>query len=220
MKQLLNFILLLLFVFISLSSIFAQNQERLIEDWDEGKVIFSALRDNNLFLQRSVRGGNNTKAIQLTASIRSNIVDLEKAWGNTPTPISFFKSLALNAKLLEELTKKDLSENKNLEVLQDVADDLRIKAAHCKAFGWANNAKVSVNTKRNDGTVVSGQEVFFVSFGKAKNRKNWKRFSQLSSPTNEESLTPGVWMMRIKNGEASKFEIGEKVTLSVDLIVP
>ncbi len=184
------------------------------------------LAANALAVQTSV-AATNGKAPDLLTSIRTSTTFLRDRWTHSmqhpPVPKTYIDSLQLDADTLGTLPARKLSDQDTNAILQDVADDLEVKAAHCKASpkGWASVITVSVNTVKQ-GNPVAGMEVWYVPKGWADVPDRWTRCSKLSSPAVAGQLPPGKYMLRVASGQPVPVKVGGngKDEQSVDLLVP
>lgn len=222
MKNLTKLSFLLLFMLAHIPCALAQPQQETVA-WGDFEPVLVGLASKASDIQKAL-GKEDTKTTQLLDSIKSSVQVLLREWGRDVSdgPKSYYLGLTSNDELLKNVLEKKFSNAQALKVLQSVADDLRIKAAHCvkSEGGWATLINAIVTTKK-DGKVVTEHEVWFVQLGWADAPERWERFPKLSSPT-EKSLAPGIYMMRVKNGESTPIEIGGdgKNQQGVDLIAP
>jgi hypothetical protein len=194
--------------------------------WKAAERPFTDLAENAGTLQSAMAATNDTAA-NLLASIRVSTQFLRDRWTHSlehqPVPKSYLESLQLDADILKNLPARKLSDHNANAILRDVADDLAIKAAHCKASikGWASVIAISINTLKQ-GNPVTGLEVWYVPKGWADVPERWMRCSKLSSPALAGLLPPGNYMLRIAAGEPVPVRVGGdgKDMQSIDLLVP
>ena len=194
--------------------------------WRAAERPFDDLARNTATIQTSLPAANG-KSADLLASILASTTFLRDRWTHSlehqPIPNTYVDSLQLDADTLASLPAKKLSDQDLNAILQDVADDLEVKAAHCKASpkGWASVITVNVNTIRQ-GNPVAGMEVWYVPKGWADVPDRWTRCSKLSSPAVAGQLPPGKYMLRVANGQPVPVKVGGngKDEQSVDLLVP
>jgi hypothetical protein len=196
--------------------------------WKEGIRPFSQLSGSARDLARILPEFDP----DLMKSIGESIEFLRQQWMGNPDaadiPKAYFASLQLDAdqlsRVLDSADQRTPADEKTREILQDVADDLQIKASHCKSSssGWASLIRVDISTLKADGSVVKGLEVWYVPKGWAAAADRWTRCRNLSSPATTEKLPPGKYMLRVANGEARAFRIGGdgKDVQIVELLVP
>jgi hypothetical protein len=191
-------------------------------DWSTFGSLLGSIRSRASDLKQGQE--IDAKAAELLDGITSNVQVLLTQWGKDVSdgPQAYYAGLAGDDDLLKNLLDKKPPKVQMQKVLQAVADDLRIKAAHCvkSPEGWAALIKVVVITRKG-GKVVPEYEVWFVPLGWADVVERWQRFPKLSSPT-ENPLAPGVYMMRASNGASVRIEIGGdgKNQHEIDLIAP
>ena len=194
--------------------------------WRSAERPLDGLAQDVVSAQASL-SATNAKGADLLASILASTKFLRDRWTHSldhqPIPKSYVDSLQLDADTLGSLPAKRLSDPDLNLILQDVADDLEVKAAHCKASpkGWASVITVSVNTVKQ-GSPVAGMEVWYVPKGWADVPDRWIRCSKLSSPAPAGQLPPGKYMLRVASGPPVPVKVGGngKDEQSVDLLVP
>jgi hypothetical protein len=202
--------------------------------WREAKGPFSILSDDAANLAHSsIVAGNQSKTAgpkfdpKLIKSIRENTDFLQQRWAadvqHGGIPKDYLAGLQLDAERLRGVVAAATVTEKTNGILQDVADDLQIKASHCKSSskGWASLISVDINTLKRDGSVVKGLEVWYVLKGWAGVSDRWTRCRKVSSPASAGKLSPGKYVMRIADGEPRVVQIGGdgKDTQSIDLLV-
>jgi hypothetical protein len=198
--------------------------------WGEAEVPLEQIESIAEGLHPNNTGTSNPDRINpvLLQSILKDTAFLNSRWHlnkGEPIPRDYVASLTLDADQIAWTKENGIKDsNKTINViLQNVADDLRIKASHCEASarGWASLITVSINTVKADRTAISGLEVWYVPKGWADFKDRWNRCRTLSSPS-AQNLAPGLYMMRVSNGDAVPVPIGGdgKDTTSVDLLVP
>jgi len=194
--------------------------------WRAATRPFDELAENASVVQISMAAGNE-RAANLLASIQASTKFLRDRWTHSmqhqPIPKTYVESLQLDADTLGGLVARKLNAADAIAILQDVADDLEIKAAHCKASpkGWASVISVNVNTIKQ-GNAIAGLEVWYVPKGWADVPDRWMRCAKLSSPAVAEQLPPGNYMVRVASGRPVPVKIGGngKDEQSVDLLAP
>jgi len=194
--------------------------------WRAAERPFDDLAQDAAAVRASLSSAN-TKAADVLASILASTTFLRDRWTHSlehpPIPKSYVDSLQLDADTLASLPARKLSDQDLNAILQDVADDLQVKAAHCKASpkGWASVITVNINTVRQ-GNPVAGMEVWYVPKGWADVPDRWTRCSKLSNPAVAGALPPGKYMLRVASGQPVPVKIGGngKDEQSVDLLVP
>jgi|ERR1700730_506998 len=202
--------------------------------WREATRPFSILSDDAANLANtSIAAANPSKTAgprfdaKLVESIRENTAFLQQRWAadtqHGGIPKDYLAGLQLDAEQLRGVVAAARATEKTNGILQDVADDLQVKASHCKSSskGWASLVSVDINTLKPDGSVVKGLEVWYVLKGWAESSDRWTRCRKVSSPASAGKLSPGKYMMRIANGEPRVVQIGGdgKDAQSVDLLV-
>lgn len=193
-------------------------------DWGTFGSLLNSIQSRASDLKQAQGQETDAKAAELLDGIKSSVQVLLTQWGKDVTdgPKAYYAGLTGDDELLKNLLDKKPPKAQTQKVLQAVADDLRIKAAHCvkSPEGWAALIKVVVVTRKG-GKVIPEHAVWFVPLGWADVVERWQRFPRLSSPT-ENPLPPGVYMMRASNGESVPIEIGGdgKNQQEVDLIAP
>lgn len=145
----------------------------------------------------------------LLTDIADDTMYLHDKWMSAkaePSPAIYKSALEVNKSLLEEVVNKGLSAEKALPILQDVRDDLRVKAEECKksSRGWDSLIELTIITVK-DLQPVSGYEVWFVPKGWADRPEKWERFPKLSSPSIKR-LAPGRYMFRLKKEVEARAE--------------
>lgn len=182
----------------------APPQEAVVQ-WEDYIDTFADLMNLHRALNRSL-GARDRRIKVLLEDISRDISFLRAEWrGNagSESPATYKASLEVNVALMSEVVKKKLPPKKALPVLQDVRDDLRVKAEDCRLNpqGWDALVEFTVHTKQAMQP-VSGYEVWFVPKGWADKPEKWARFSSLSSPT-AKPLAPGRYMIRLKKESAT-----------------
>jgi hypothetical protein len=167
----------------------------------------------------------------LIQSINESSDFLKEKWGTdstqTPIPRAYLESLELDSEQLSRAAQASKNEKVSREqlnaMLKDVAEDLAIKASHCKSSstGWASLITVEIRTLK-DQRPVAGLQVWYVPKGWADMPDRWTRCSKLSTPTSAGSLPPGLYMMRVEKGDPVPIRVGGdgKDTQSVELLAP
>ncbi len=194
--------------------------------WKSAERPLTDLNKNAFALQTSVAKSNHDAA-ELLISIRASTTFLRDRWTHSlehpPVPKSYVESLQLDADTLGGLTGRRLSDQNTNAILRDVADDLEIKVAHCKASlkGWASVISVNINTLKQ-GNPIAGLEVWYVPKGWADVPERWMRCPKLSSPATAGQLPPGKYMVRVAGAPAVPVTVGGsgKDEQSIDLLVP
>lgn len=199
---------------LGLASQIAEQEKVQMSDWKEAQRPLADLK--GLSYSWSSTDGLQ---VQWLISIRESTAFLHEKWGEFPRgpiPTAYLSSLRLDSDLLREVFHANESEPDDQQkehidrVLQNIAEDLAIKASHCKtsAKGWASLIWVDINTLRMDGSVVKGLEVWYVPLGWADVKDRWLRCLKLSSPASVGQLAPGKYMIRVEGGESVPVKIG------------
>ena len=111
----------------------------------------------------------------------------------------YVRSLRLAAELLRRKPPE--------QVVRDIAEDLLLKVEHCQALriGMGGRVKLTVNTRRGDGTVSNLQVRYLLKFYEIVKGAEPESFARLSSPT-DVSVAPGrywVWAVDPATGRSS-----------------
>ena len=181
-------------------------------------------------------GATNAETASLLRQIQTNAQFLEAKWDawfkdhNQPgqyNPVDYYLViLRADSRRLGDL-KKEKDGTKVLETVREVALDLQLKADNCRhsADGLGKDIRVKVHTKAGENE-VGGFEVFYVPRGMLDIRSAHERFPRLSSPTKEQTLSPGRYALWVKKktftSEPTVLSIGGngETELDVDLTVP
>jgi hypothetical protein len=146
-------------------------------------------------------------------------------WGEFVSA-AYQESLILDFKMLAHAAK-ERNKKKAYAIMGEVADDLKIKADHCRnsTRGLGKDVTVKVATKK-ENTVDPGWQIYYKfrihEFTEGYDRQ---RFSNLSSPAIQE-LPPGlyiIWAVKPGKPESKKdiVKVGEgKEVVDLDLLVP
>jgi hypothetical protein len=168
----------------------------------------------------------------LVHSIRESSNFLKQRWAEDPErkpiPKVYLESLELDASQISRAENASNDETVSRQqlnsMLKDVADDLEIKASHCKSSskGWASLISVEIKTLKADQSPAKGLAVWYVPKGWADTKDRWLRCSKLSTPTNAGNLPPGLYMLRVENFAPVPIRIGGdgKDTQTVELLAP
>ncbi|MEK6372634.1 MAG: hypothetical protein AABO58_08050 [Acidobacteriota bacterium] len=140
---------------------------------------------------------------------------LRQKWGETTTattPAQYAESLN---------DDRDALVGGDAEQMRAAAEDLHLKASHCRAGApWNELVTVQAHTKR-DGAPVPGKQVMVCRRGWANVPSKWRPLRKLSSPAVGE-LSPGTYVFRVGGEAPSTQKIGGdgRPTYDFDLVIP
>ena len=174
-------------------------------------------------------GTGNKRAVtvdispELVKSVQTSSEVLNEKWmanKGGSVPLAYVESIKLDSALLGKLPDLKNNQPQANAILRNTAEDLAVKAEHCRLSpnGWASLISVKVNTLKG-GKVVSGLEVWYVPRGWADVPEMWVRCASLSSPATVD-LPPGVYMLRVSDAQPITTKIGGdgKAEMGVDLV--
>jgi hypothetical protein len=197
---------------------------------------------------QKLRSDDSGPALYTTSTINGRQVLSENEVHTATITADYISSLHTDDELLRRLAESNVKSDELHQTLSDVKEDLEIKLSYLRAGQFVEVKTVSVatadpsetvttyesqigdvavvvKTKRGDGTVVPGYEVYYVEKGLAKDpSRPPKSFATLST-TDSQKLPPGAYFMwTVKGGKKTSprlVPIGSKGSPeSVDLSVP
>ena len=198
-------------------------------------ALWRSLKMNTDSLLKTV-GATNAEAALLLRQMQTNAQFLEVKWDawfkdhkqpGQYNPVDYYLViLRADSRRLGDL-KKEKDGAKTLDTVREVALDLQLKADNCRhsADGLGKEIKVKVHTKAGENE-VGGFEVFYVPRGMLDIKSAHERFPRLSSPTKEQTLSPGRYALWVKKQTFTSvptvLSIGGngETELDVDLTVP
>jgi hypothetical protein len=111
--------------------------------------------------------------------------------------------IASYGEILQALRNPPADPAARLQLLRDIAQDVSIKAMHCRQSGLASNQSVAVITKRNGLDEVKGLSVLYIAkFFQAKPEGHVREFAGFSSPALAD-LVPGVYILWSRANDGS-----------------
>ena len=158
--------------------------------------------------------------------ILSDIEFLRQKWKDAraehpSTPAQYAEDLRDDRQALQEISEHEKPTVADIELLGAIADDLHVKASHCRAgASWDELVTVHVHTKRH-GTTVGHKQVMVCRRGWANVPSKWHALRKLSSPAVGE-LPPGAYVFRVESQPPMAQRVGGNghSTYDFDLVIP